>query len=175
MRTVPSLSRPLRQALVAWALASAGIAAGAAPVSAQTTALFIDNHAGGLFQVPLQELVTAGDGTFTLPWNGTDTNTLWVRVSTNSWDLQFAAEDDARMEPGLYLGATSEPSTFNTMRVSGHGLACNQLSGRFLVREIKYSGNTVDRLAIDFEQHCGVGGPGLFGALRYNSTVASLT
>jgi hypothetical protein len=49
------------------------------------------------------------------------------------------------------------------------------LTGRFLVREVVFSGSgNVERFAADFEQHCEDADPGLFGVIRYNSTVSTL-
>jgi uncharacterized repeat protein (TIGR02543 family) len=58
--------------------------------------------------------------------------------------------------------------------VSGSGRGCNELTGRFVVREIEWLNQTVVRFAADFEQHCEDSGPALFGAIRYNSTIADL-
>ncbi len=63
----------------------------------------------------------------------------------------------------------------NGLDVSGNGAGCNQLTGQFVVREIVLNGDgTVSRFAADFEQHCEDQHPGLFGAIRYNSTISDL-
>ena len=59
---------------------------------------------------------------------------------------------------------------------SGSGRGCNELTGQFVVREIELApGGSVLRFAADFEQHCEDMNPGLFGAIRYNSTISDLT
>jgi hypothetical protein len=57
--------------------------------------------------------------------------------------------------------------------VSGDG-GCNELSGRFVLHELTCGGDgKVQKLAVDFEQHCEVAtAPPLFGFLRFNSPVA---
>jgi hypothetical protein len=53
--------------------------------------------------------------------------------------------------------------------------ACSALTGRFVVRDIAIaSDGSVARAAIDFEEHCDDRDPGIFGSLRYNSTVDAL-
>ena len=75
----------------------------------------------------------------------------------------------------LRRGATPSVTTFNGLEVSGSGRGCNALTGRFIVREIVFgSGGTVQRFAVDFEQHCNDVVPALFGAIRYNSTVSDI-
>ena len=60
---------------------------------------------------------------------------------------------------------------FSVTRPLGRG--CDG-TGRFWVRQVVVSGSTVQKLAIDFDQHCQGSDPGLYGALRYNSDISSL-
>ena len=67
----------------------------------------------------------------------------------------------------LYTAATGTGS-FN---VDDGG--CLAFTGRFVVRELVTSSDgVVERLALDFEKHCNDVDPGVFGAIRYNSTIA---
>ena len=90
--------------------------------------------------------------------------------------LQFSATDHVPLSTGSYTSATESDSTkFNGFDVYGSLGSCGSVTGRFWVREVSYDGNgNVTRFAADFEQHCNNLTPALFGAVRYNSTVASL-
>lgn len=83
-----------------------------------------------------------------------------------SYDLYFAAPGNVMLEPGTYTGATRYPFQQPNepgLSVSGYGRACNQLSGNFTVREIRYGlDRSVESFAADFEQHC----EGFTGTLR---------
>ena len=58
------------------------------------------------------------------------------------------------------------------MHVSGFTHVCDSITGRFVVLELVLGPDgTVQRFAADFEQHCHDAAPGLFGAVRYNSTI----
>ena len=61
------------------------------------------------------------------------------------------------------------------LNVSGNGRGCNDLTGRFIVHELEFgAGTTINKAAIDFEQHCEDALPALFGFIRYNSTLGVL-
>jgi VCBS repeat protein len=91
------------------------------------------------------------------------------------WTLWFAAPQSAVLQPGVYENAQRYPFQSPTapgLDVFGSGRGCNQLSGRFVVREITRDGaGSVTAFAADFEQHCEMGSAALFGAVRYNSNV----
>lgn len=90
------------------------------------------------------------------------------------WDFDFAAPSGAALVPGIYEGAGRfgfQSPTGPGMTVSS-GLGCNTLTGRFVVLEAQYAPTgEAQRLAIDFEQHCGGRAPALLGSVRFNSTV----
>ena len=54
------------------------------------------------------------------------------------WTLTFVAVDDAPLAVGSYVSARRAPfaSPYNGLDVSGSGRGCNELTGRFVVREI---------------------------------------
>ena len=91
------------------------------------------------------------------------------------WYLNFAAPNQAPITPGLYEGATRWPFQSPTgpgLDVSGDGLGCSQLTGRFVVLEAVYDGiGGVERFAADYEQHCEGGEAALFGSVRFRSAV----
>jgi hypothetical protein len=71
---------------------------------------------------------------------------------------------------GVILGLDGERPELD---YSGRGRGIDQISGRFVVWEIEFSGNDVKRLAVDFVAHpidAGKEGPPLYGMIRYNST-----
>jgi hypothetical protein len=89
------------------------------------------------------------------------------------WYLDSSAPAGAPLALGYYPTATRYPFTeFVGLSIGGSGRGCNELTGRFLVRDIEYAANgDVLRLAIDAEQHCEDLDPALFVAVRYNSDV----
>lgn len=101
-----------------------------------------------------------------------------VSIAVNGatwWYLDFAAPGDVDLTQGLYENAARFPfqsSTQPGLDVSGNGRGCNTLTGNFTVLEVAYNADgTVSQFAADFEQHCDGAEPGLFGAIRINSTV----
>ncbi|NEV63155.1 DUF4082 domain-containing protein [Thiorhodococcus minor] len=91
------------------------------------------------------------------------------------WTLDFAAPGNAALEVGTYDSATRFPfqaATDPGLSVSGSGRGCNTLTGTFDVLEIAYTDSgDVEKLAIDFEQHCNGAEPALHGAIRFNSRI----
>ena len=144
---------------------------------AQTTALFLDSQPGDTVGFGGQKLFLPSTGSvFTIQQNTTHEVTIRINGPESAfWFLNFNAPNSLPLQVGTYNGATRYPFTpFAGMAVSG-GSGCNDLTGRFVVRELVYAGAVIQRLAIDFEQHCEDLDPALFGAIRYNSTIASLT
>lgn len=86
------------------------------------------------------------------------------------WDLDFQAPKNAPLAVGTYEGATRYPFQAPTapgLDVSGDGRGCNELSGRFTIREIDVAPDgRVRNFWATFEQHCGRGTPALFGEVR---------
>ena len=142
------------------------------------TALFMDSKTGDFVGAGRQWLYNTSNITFTA--TPTDTNSLGVtiRVSGDTfWTLSFDAPGTAALGPGQYFGAIRYP--FNGflagIDVSGDGRGCNRETGSFVVYEVGFGPDgSVQRFAADFEQHCENSDAGLFGAIRYNSTTASL-
>ena len=99
-----------------------------------------------------------------------------IRDASDSWAFNFAADTGRPFAAGYYTAARRYPfTTFNGLEASGSGRGCNALTGRFVVREIVFgSGGTIQRFAVDFEQHCEDVVPALFGAIRYNSTISDV-
>ncbi len=96
-----------------------------------------------------------------------------VSLSLNGpswWYLDFQAPKNAPLAVGTYEGATRYPfqaPSVPGLSVSGDGRGCNQLSGRFTVREIDVAPNgRVRNFWATFEQHCERGTAALFGEVR---------
>jgi len=91
------------------------------------------------------------------------------------WSLRFAPSAGALLTPGAYEGATFYPFQSPTtpgLNVFGDGRACGMVDGRFTVREAEYgTSGEVLRFAADYEQHCHLSGPALFGSVRFRSSV----
>lgn len=125
----------------------------------------------------ITQRLTSDDGIFTASCG---TNTVAVALDAGDyWRLNFANVAGQPVVPEVYEDATRYP--FNSplkpgLDVSGAGRGCNQLFGRFVVREmICLPGNVVEKLAIDAEQHCeNPNSPPLRAYLRINSSVPEI-
>ena len=149
----------------------------AAPAMAQgTTALFFESQAGDYIGAGQTKTYTEADGTFTVTSSRTSVN---VRIAGPSfsfwWDATFSA-------PGGIL-----PGVYNTARRSSIHVLQRAVVQRIRSR-LQHAHRSLrrargrlralpasTRLAVDFEQHCEDAAPGLFGAIRYNSTISSLS
>ena len=99
-----------------------------------------------------------------------------VQTLSTLWSLEFMAPQRAVPSVGTYAPATRAPSTpFNGLSVTGNGVGCNELTGRFVVLEATYAADgSVLSFAADVEQHCEDLTPGLFAAIRFNSAVPAV-
>ena len=96
------------------------------------------------------------------------------------WELRFATPS-ATLATGVFTNAVTygaqapgQPgmSVFLDPQPGAAGRSCSQVFGRFSVRETGFTGGAVDRLAVDFEQHCEAAtAAALLGEVRLNSTV----
>ena len=158
---------------------AAVLASAAMPARAlgQTTALYIDSQPGdpisGLSDAETQYTLTLADGPFTVSPNGTG-----VRISApGSWELGFWAANNAPLSAGWFHAASFPARAFANGLFVGPGeqLCATETTGWFRVLEVEYdSTGAVTRFAADFEAHCREATPGVFGAIRYNSTISSL-
>ena len=140
------------------------------------TGLFMDSQAGEPIGQGRQWFYNPSNAAFTV--SRTDaSNGAGIQVSLAAdtlWTLQFDANAKAALAPGTYFGAIGYPfNGFNAgMSISGHSLGCSG-TGWFTVYELAVATDgSVQSFAADFEQHCN-NDPGLFGAIRYNSTIGS--
>jgi len=94
-----------------------------------------------------------------------------VMSASDYWLLEFFAPSGSDLQPGPYEGARKAEGGLPVpgLNVEG-GRGCSAITGRFVVLELAYAQDgSIERAAIDFEQHCGT--PALFGSLRYNSDI----
>jgi hypothetical protein len=156
-----------------------GALAVAASAHAQTTAIYFDSETGDYIGQGVERTITPAPGS-TLTASRNYRNGVDVSFSSTSpttwWTLNFGAAGNVPLAAGAYENATRFAfAPGNGLDVHGDGRGCNQVTGRFVVLEIAMNpDNSVQRFAADFEQHCEDGTPGLFGAVRYNSTISSL-
>jgi hypothetical protein len=150
----------------------------ASPVQAQTMGLFLDSQTGDYIGQGLDYTYTAGQRSFQISTNSKNGVSIRAQGPTISdyWSIDFAAAGGAPLALGAYESAERLWFTSgNGLEVSGMGRGCNQLSGRFVIREIVRGLNGgVEKFAADFEQLCDNASGALFGAVRYNSTVTTL-
>ncbi|HET7402706.1 MAG TPA: DUF11 domain-containing protein, partial [Usitatibacter sp.] len=96
------------------------------------------------------------------------------------WELRFATPG-ATLATGLFgnavvfgTQAAAQPamSVFLDPQAGAAGRSCSQVFGGFSVREVGFTNGAVDRLAVDFEQHCEAAtAAALLGEVRLNSTL----
>jgi hypothetical protein len=139
------------------------------------TILVFDSQPGDFIGRGERFALTPDDGSITLgvyPFNAARVHFSGSR----SWSLSFSAPDGAPLAPGVYENAARWPSSDRSrpgLSVSGDGRGCNTLTGRFVVLEALYEGETLTRLAVDYEQHCEGAAPALFGTVRFRSAAPS--
>jgi hypothetical protein len=142
-----------------------------------TTYLYLNSQTGDWVGGGLTHTFTPSDGTFTVQ-NTSSTVSINFHSPDNSqnWNLNFGSPASTKFARGQYVGAqrTAFRGPMNPgVDVSGDGRGCNTDAGQFLVSDLAMAPDgTVERLAIDFEQHCEGAAPALFGSFRYNSKIS---
>jgi len=139
--------------------------------------IYLNSQPGDWVGQGQQLTFTPADGAFTV--QGTYNSGVQINFNTPNyshfWFLDFGPPTAMKFTKGEYEGAQRfafHSPTRPGIDVSGDGRGCNRDAGRFLVSELVFAQDgTVDRLAIDFEQHCEGSPPALYGSVRYNSAV----
>jgi hypothetical protein len=154
----------------------------AAPPAAETrprgtTYIDFDSTPGDYIGQGRQFTVTPDDGNFRVSHPSPNHVSISFNGgSGNSWSLDFALPEKDVFVPGSYEKATRYPFQSPTrpgLSVSGSGRGCNTSTGRFVVIEAVFSGTTVERLAVDYEQSCeGSTEAPLVGSVRINSSAS---
>jgi hypothetical protein len=140
---------------------------------APQTYLYLNSQPDDFIGQGQKQKLTVIDGVFT-PYLSPESVRIQFRGDA-WWDATFAAPAGESLAPGIYENARrwvgvalSQPS----LDISGDGRGCNELTGRFAVREVSHAGDgSLLTFAADFEQHCESGEPALFGSVRFNSSI----
>lgn len=85
-----------------------------------------------------------------------------------AWFVTFAPPSGQVLAPGLYTRAYRAPFKDPSqpgLDVTGQSRGCNQSTGRFLISQAVFSGNTVQRFHAKFQQHCEGWSTGIRGEL----------
>ncbi len=116
-----------------------------------------------------QGIITSADAAFSV---SSDPRVTFV-IDGPRWMLIFAAPGGQPLVVGSYENALrAADATAAGLDVEGEGRGCNQDFGRFTVLEIvRDAAQNVTRFAADFEQHCELAEPALYGGIRFNSDV----
>ena len=169
---INGLLRPLRTVCASAAVLIISIA----PARAQTTSLYLESQSFDFVGRGVTQTIAAADATFAVSSTGDTIFASVIKPDGTTWNVDLFAPVGGTIAPGSYLNATRFPTAARpALDVHGNGRGCDLLTGRFLVRELQVDGGgAVVRFAADVEQHCQDDSAGLFGAIRYNSTVSSL-
>jgi hypothetical protein len=99
-------------------------------------------------------------------------------TGSSFWFLTFSSTRPFTSSPplatGQYLNATRwpfQPTGQPGLDVWGDGRGSNTLTGQFEVLELDRSNPFAIKFAVNFEQHTEGDTPGLYGQLRYNSSI----
>jgi hypothetical protein len=141
-------------------------------VRGQATFFCMDSQAGDYIGQGHTWIITNDDAKFSarLTYHGG----VEVSIRTHDgWTLTFGPPDNDQLKVGVYDEAERfafQSPTHPGLDVSGAGRGCNELSGRFQLLDFAYdlASGEVQRLAINFVQHCEGGPAALTGAFRYN-------
>jgi hypothetical protein len=124
-----------------------------------------------------QSYIFGGPITAKVLTSGSGANTVEIDISegTQSWTLDFAAPNQARLVVGTYTGATRWPfqaAGVPGLDVSGDSRGANTLTGQFTVTQAVYgpSGNLVSFVA-SFVQYADGSTASLSGQVEYNDTL----
>ena len=147
---------------------------GATTASAQTTLLFIDSQPGDIVGGGIVQTLS-GPSVAVVPGRNARNGVSFAISGVSSWTLDFAAPGNALLVPGAYQSAAKYGNAiFAGMNVAAGTRSCVTLTGRFVVLEAEYGADgSIQRFAVDLEQHCDDTTPALFVAFRYNSTITN--
>src|SRR5215216_3166320 len=117
-----------------------------------------------------QRVFRTGDSSITM---GGSPGYVSVNVSGGTfgdyYSMDFAAAPGQALAVGYYTHAQRAPfreAGRPGIDISGSGRGCNEISGLFQVKDIAFTGSTLTRLWILYEQHCEGGTAALFGEVR---------
>ncbi|MGA9508244.1 MAG: Calx-beta domain-containing protein [Candidatus Sulfotelmatobacter sp.] len=144
--------------------------------STPQTFLSLNSQPGDYVGQGIQQTFTPSEGTFVFQAvNGVIEFSFYTPDYSQTWDGSFEPPVGQTLVKGIYEYAQRFHYTKPGLSVDGDGRGCNTDTGRFYVSDIAISsGGVLERLAIDFEQHCEGAVPSLYGSVRYNSTVTAV-
>jgi hypothetical protein len=145
-----------------------------AVTSSPRTVMYWDNRAGPSIRAGAVGVYSLANSRWTV--SGSDNQrgvSIRIRDASDSWSLNLSGSAGQPLAVGEYTAVREYAgSIFNGFSTSVSGGGCSRPTGRFIVREIVFgSGGSVQRLAVDLEQHCDDAVPGFFAAIRYNATI----
>jgi hypothetical protein len=151
-----------------------GLAAAGTP----QTFLILNSQPGDYIGQGQYQVFTTSDGTFTAQSTYRGGVAVSFQGGNSDWSLYFGPPDADKFVRAEYEGiqrfAFHSPGKPG-MDVYGDGRGCNMDTGRFLMTDIAIAQDgTIERLAIDFEQHCEGNTPALYGSIRFNSAVSAV-
>ena len=125
------------------------------------------------------EYIGGGSQRFYYPGNGSvvvggNRTGIGVGVSggapSASFSMEFTPPSGKLLDTGLYSGA--ERSAFREagrpgIDIHGDGRGCNEITGRFDIKDLAVADGKIQRLWLTYEQHCEGGINALFGEVRY--------
>ena len=156
-------------------VAAGGLAAnaGAVPAAASTSPGFVVtmfSDPGDYIGAGAPQEFDASNATFggSLSASGLSLDVSGGTSGSDYWfDIAPAPGDTFAL--GYFPGAQRTPfrtSGHPGLDISGDGRGCNEDSGAFEVRDLAFSGSTITRLDLLYEQHCEGGVPALFGQVQ---------
>ena len=139
--------------------------------------LYYRSEAGDYIGGGQTQVLTDADGNFQSTVIGGNLSASMISPNFSSfwWYFSLATADGSPLTVGNYTGAQRAPFRSGGapgLEFSGSGRGCNTISGNFQVLDIAVDGSgQLQRLAVDFEQHCEGGTPALFGSVRFHSSL----
>lgn len=142
-----------------------------APGETRTVLYFRSDPSDFIGQGTTRELASPA---YTFSGQHTEQKSVAVSIDAGLERWSFNAAHGTVLAPGVYEEAHRWPfsGASPALDFSGDGRGCNRLSGRFVIFEVQYGpGETLEKLAANFEQHCEGVAAALFGEIRFNSAV----
>lgn len=86
-------------------------------------------------------------------------------VGDETWTGSFVTADpQSRLEPGTYTGLER-----GTLEWTGEGRGCNEIIGTVTITSVRYTGDQLSAIDLQFEQHCERQTPALRGTIHWNA------
>ena len=155
--------------------------------AAPRTLVTFESESGDTIGLGLKEAYSTVNSSVTVAKTDSTGNGVTVTVtsvdekSAFTWTIRLTARSGQPLETGTgttrYGGAIGQGFFFGavvvpTVDIGTNGRTCSTATGLFVIRELVFAlDGTISRFAADVEQHCTDAVPGLFVAVRFNSTI----